>query len=237
MTTERFEMRVDTDFLEDVDKWRARQDDVPSRSEAVRRLVDVALQRNHQEVLSDGQKLILLALRDIQIAVGKGKNNDPLDLEFVADAILNDELWSLALMMPGVISESRPLPRKVRRVFDILTMFRVIDHSIAALNDKQRSSLDLHALTFRGFDGNNESDYLGITHFLITKMGRYSWLDAEKLNAHAPTVEWYERMLAVYEPISKRLMARDLSFEELQELAKEAIHPMNRGNDGEDAEA
>jgi metal-responsive CopG/Arc/MetJ family transcriptional regulator len=36
----RFVMRVDDDFFRRVDEWRRRQPDIPSRSEAVRRLVE-----------------------------------------------------------------------------------------------------------------------------------------------------------------------------------------------------
>jgi uncharacterized protein len=42
--TERFEMRVPTSFLKAVDEWRRKQPDLPSRSEAIRRLVEKALQ-------------------------------------------------------------------------------------------------------------------------------------------------------------------------------------------------
>ncbi len=38
-----FQMRVTEDFLTAVDKWRAKQEDEPSRAEAIRRLVDLGL--------------------------------------------------------------------------------------------------------------------------------------------------------------------------------------------------
>ena len=38
-----FQMRVSEDFLKAIDKWRAKQDDLPSRAEAIRRLVDLGL--------------------------------------------------------------------------------------------------------------------------------------------------------------------------------------------------
>jgi hypothetical protein len=38
-----FQMRVSEHFLEAVDKWRSKQDDEPSRAEAIRRLVEVGL--------------------------------------------------------------------------------------------------------------------------------------------------------------------------------------------------
>jgi len=36
-------MRASEDFLESVDKWRSKQDDKPSRAEAIRRLVEIGL--------------------------------------------------------------------------------------------------------------------------------------------------------------------------------------------------
>ena len=41
--TERFEMRVPRSFLISVDEWRRKQPDLPTRSEAIRRLVEKAL--------------------------------------------------------------------------------------------------------------------------------------------------------------------------------------------------
>jgi hypothetical protein len=40
---DRFEMRVDEDFLSSIDGWRRLQDDLPTRAESVRRLVGRAL--------------------------------------------------------------------------------------------------------------------------------------------------------------------------------------------------
>jgi hypothetical protein len=41
--TERFEMRVASTFLQAVDNWRRKQEDLPSRAEAIRRLVELGL--------------------------------------------------------------------------------------------------------------------------------------------------------------------------------------------------
>lgn len=48
--TERLQMRVSPSFLEKVDEWRAGQRPLPSRSEAIRLLVEIALR---QELQSD----------------------------------------------------------------------------------------------------------------------------------------------------------------------------------------
>ena len=36
-------MRVSDEFLKSIDKWRAKQEDKPSRAEAIRRLVEIGL--------------------------------------------------------------------------------------------------------------------------------------------------------------------------------------------------
>lgn len=41
--SERLQMRVSPQFLKSIDAWRRKQDDLPSRSEAIRRLVEQAL--------------------------------------------------------------------------------------------------------------------------------------------------------------------------------------------------
>jgi hypothetical protein len=38
-----FQMRASAEFLKSVDMWRAKQEDKPSRSEAIRRLVELGL--------------------------------------------------------------------------------------------------------------------------------------------------------------------------------------------------
>jgi len=41
--SERFQMRVSPSFLRTIDEWRRKQPDLPSRAEAIRRLVDQAV--------------------------------------------------------------------------------------------------------------------------------------------------------------------------------------------------
>jgi hypothetical protein len=41
--TERFQMRASPTFLRLIDEWRRKQPDLPSRAEAIRRLVELGL--------------------------------------------------------------------------------------------------------------------------------------------------------------------------------------------------
>lgn len=43
--TEEFEMRMEPETLKKVDDWRRKQPDLPSRAEAIRRLVEMGLAR------------------------------------------------------------------------------------------------------------------------------------------------------------------------------------------------
>ena len=49
MKLERFEMRAEEEWLKALDDWRRRQADLPSRAEAIRRLVDAALAAEQAE--------------------------------------------------------------------------------------------------------------------------------------------------------------------------------------------
>lgn len=45
----RFILSVEPSFIESVDNWRRQQPDIPSRAEAIRRLVQKALEREEWE--------------------------------------------------------------------------------------------------------------------------------------------------------------------------------------------
>jgi len=45
MLTERFEMRMPPDLLKEVDDWCAKQEVPPSRAAAIRRLIELGLER------------------------------------------------------------------------------------------------------------------------------------------------------------------------------------------------
>jgi hypothetical protein len=52
-----FQMRVSADFLKRLDHWRRTQEDQPSRAEAIRRLVDVALMVNGKRTRMSARRL------------------------------------------------------------------------------------------------------------------------------------------------------------------------------------
>jgi len=52
--TERFEMRLDADTLKRIDEWRRFEPDLPSRAEAIRRLVNQALDQEAAQPMRRG---------------------------------------------------------------------------------------------------------------------------------------------------------------------------------------
>lgn len=41
-----FHMRINDEFLKEIDGWRRKQEDLPNRAEAIRRLVKIAIKRD-----------------------------------------------------------------------------------------------------------------------------------------------------------------------------------------------
>ena len=60
--SERLEIRLETSTLTRLDQWAAQQPDRPTRSDAVRRLIESGLGVQ----ISDGDRLIVMMLRDLR---------------------------------------------------------------------------------------------------------------------------------------------------------------------------
>lgn len=232
--TERFEMRLDEDILMRVDNWRAKESDVPSRSEAMRRLVERGLLSSTSDgsvALSDGEKLIFLALRDIAKHLKVKRDDVETDFDFVASAIYGGHLWGLRWKMSGLFHDYADSPQDVREVLDILDMWTAIETGYEQLSkkDKDKIAADTKPLgprvTFPGFDGNNESEQLGIAAFLIGDLERFSRFKGRGLNAHMPTLATHRRMLAVFGPMRQHLDGTELGTDQILALLKARRYP------------
>lgn len=83
-------------------------------------------------------------------------------------------------------------------VLDILDLYRFIEDYKIETKDKE--IIDYHGSYFRGFDGNNESQYMAFARFLIIKQGKFSeqkdyLRKNDNLNSHTRMVSRYKRML------------------------------------------
>jgi uncharacterized protein YfbU (UPF0304 family) len=232
--TERFEMRLGQSVLEEVDSWRARQSDVPSRSEAVRRLVETALGSSGEQrqiKLGDGEKLILIMLSQLFKQL---KLKSEIDPNFVEAVIHGGHYWALDWQYPGIFHGHEDARTVVSEVGNILEMWSFLEDGVGKLSKKDKDRVAAEAepfgkhVVFPGFDGNNEGEHLGIARFLIEELDRFAKFEGRDLNAHMPTLEAYRRMFSVFEPIRSTLTGRDLNAAEIIEILKAKLHPSRR---------
>ena len=89
-----------------------------------------------------------------------------------------------------------------RFVLNILDLYRAIEDLKRRTKSEELSKH--HYGIFNGFDGNNESEYLGFTRFLIEIQGKFQeqkqyYYQNDHLNSHCPMVSKYKRMLKLSE--------------------------------------
>ena len=127
MQSERFETRLDRATIEQLDRWCASQPTLPSRAEAVRRLVHEGLAASSEDELrpTPTETLIFSMLCGL---ARDGNNRERIDQDFVQYAIGGGHFWALGRKYPdnfGGRPDSRDL---VREVVDILEMWTVFEH-------------------------------------------------------------------------------------------------------------
>lgn len=87
-----------------------------------------------------------------------------------------------------------------KKVLDILDMYRAITFSLEKVKSATISSNHYHI--FKGFDGNEEGQYMQYTDFFIKKLGRFDELlygnDNKSFNSHSRMLPKYSRMLLVW---------------------------------------
>lgn len=234
MQTERFEMRLDLGTLERLDRWRASQPELLSRAEAVRRLVHAGLTVSSKEEVrpSLSEKLIISMLCDL---ARDGNDRERIDPDFVEEAIFAGHYWALNWKYPHIFGGDPDSPELVGEVVELLDMWDIIEHHYEQLgeSDKKRvaseAGLTRAEVKFIGFYPNEESPHLSIASFLIERLGRFPRFENRNLSSRHPVVDWYKRMLELYKPMRKTLLAgRYLSASEIVSLLQEWVHPDNR---------
>lgn len=227
--SERFEMRLDEDILKRVDQWRAKQEGIPSRSEAMRRLIETGLERSAAEAVkfTDGEKMITMMLCDILKHL---KIDGEIDPEFVVDALCGGHYWAIPWKMSGLYHNHEDDPRDLRFVLDVLGMFTILEFSYEKLSTKDKKLIKKEAgpligdLQFRGFDGNEECRYMGIARFLIEEMDRFQNFKDRDLNSHMPTIDTYSRMLSVFKPLKEDLVGMWLDANQMIAILITGVH-------------
>jgi uncharacterized protein YfbU (UPF0304 family) len=207
--TERFELRLDEQTLLRIDEWRARQSDIPTRAEAMRRLVEAGLAPPETVKFDSGDRLIVSMLCNIT----RHLKIDLTNTDLIESALYGGHLWGLKLEMPGLFHRHEDDPQKVDFVIDVLDMYDFIEGGYDALSAEDKALVHKASLwhRFLGFDGNNESELMGIARFMVDDLERFRRFKGRDFNSHVPTVAEYRRMLLAFEPLRKTLVGIKLN--------------------------
>jgi uncharacterized protein YfbU (UPF0304 family) len=109
-------------------------------------------------------------------------------------------------MLDQWMSDDMP-PEACRFVLDTLDLYRALDDVKRSTKDKR---IENHSYSiFRGFDGNNETEYMGFCRFLIETQGKFSeqksyLLKNDNMNSHMPMAPKYRRMLSTWNEIEEK---------------------------------
>jgi len=214
-------MRLEEELLARVDRWRANRHDVPTRSEAMRRLIEIGLASDSSGgavKFTDGEKLIFSMLRDLYKHLHVKGEIDP---EFMMEVISGGHYWAPKWDMVGLFHDREDSPRVVGEVADYLDMWSFIEQGYQELSNADKKLLKQQAepfgdrVKFPGFDGNNESEYMSIARMFIDHMDRWQLFKGRELNSHSRTLDVYRAMYRVFEPMRKTLVGTDLNVKQL----------------------
>ncbi len=177
------------------------------------------------------EKLTVTMLCQIYAKLGI---EDGLDPELVEQAVNSDSMWVLGWAYPMMFPEIET-PDEVIFVGNVFDMFSFIGAGYAELSPADKARVDdstPHAeawLTFAGYDGNNEGEYLSIANTMVNRLDRFTeFSDVANKNSHCPSIERYARMYAAFDPIRQNLVMRSMTADEIIQVIREAIHPDNR---------
>jgi uncharacterized protein YfbU (UPF0304 family) len=111
-----------------------------------------------------------------------------------------------------------------REVYDILEMLSDLKFAYGEVGEA--SGVDEVAISFRGFDGNNEAKWLAYASFLMTELGKWADLAPARrdgLNSHMPMLGRYRAMLRVWRPVRENHIsnfdATALTSDEIKQIA------------------
>lgn len=169
--------------------------------------------------LSDGEKLILLALAD------QKDGKEEIDLDFIRSAIFNGQSWAISWEYPGIATEDTE-EAIAKETVDILSMWSYIESSVKKLTADEQTTLAANVypydLTFSGFDGNHDKHH-SVASFLINNMDRFSEFKGRSLNSHSQSsLPSYRKMLPAYDAEMRNLGfgGRGLPADSIEKIIK-----------------
>lgn len=185
--------------------------------------------------LTDGERLILLMLADLQINTPYQYDIEP---DFIKSTILDGQEWAILWRYPA-LPHSEPVndPPELEEVLDILEMWDVIERTYEQnRNDRRASegkgdSEQQNYNRFPGFDGNHETSYWQIADYLTNKLGRFERFKGRYLGGAVYRLKGYQRMLKVYSNMRLSLTDGTLTDDQLEAILSAMNEPVGPAKD------
>jgi uncharacterized protein YfbU (UPF0304 family) len=160
------------DLLARIDAWRDAQAVRPTRAQAVDELVRAGLRSAQAPSVSQGEKLILSMLSDLNRKVeAKGM----IDPDFLEGAIQGGHIWAIEWQYPSLAHGHINSQVHADFVVRVLSMWRLIEKSFPLLPAEEQAQIMQDAgLTappaFPGWHGESEGNYGSIARFITERM-------------------------------------------------------------------
>ena len=173
--------------------------------------------------LTAAEKLIIWLLAEI--LKNQKDYTDTKRVELLQDIIYDGHLWALK-QQNFLADEKVDSGTAVDLVYDTLDMWSFIESAYKTFSAEERKQVEEAAEhfgkdpKFQGFDGNNETEYLSITRFIVEKLGHFKEFQGRDFNSHMAKVNTYERIVSLFKPIRAKLSDRKLNPSEMITLLK-----------------
>ncbi len=169
-------------------------------------------------ILSQSERLILYNQYEILKQFTKDKH-DIKHYEAVQTALESGYTRNYDIFCRHIREEELE-SEKMNYVYDVLDMYRLLSDSFDELHAPEKELIHSLDISFLGFDGNEESEYLGYADFIINSLGAYSENKRPDLNSHAPTLWRYDKMLSQLREITEDATYRLLTLSEIKQVIK-----------------
>lgn len=221
MKTERIEIRVSEDFCHQLDEWRFKNLPYSSRSEALRIMFERYLALEAEESIKPSKMENLITTLLCNLCLGENKFLNNQEIKFIRKCVASGDHWAIEEEMDEVFGSKTRNTAVVQEVFDILAMWDIVERSINRLTEDDKEQLIEISKTkpfwtsFKGFDGNEESEYLAVAEMIIRDLNRFEYFKDLYLNAHTNTLDCYRPMLAKFKQMKQSFLGRLLYFDEI----------------------
>ncbi|EMC9819550.1 YfbU family protein [Klebsiella aerogenes] len=179
------------------------------------------------------EKLQIQMLTEIFRALEIENSFDP---DLIDEAVSTDNYWALSWQYSS-LDTGEDNPEEVKLFVDVIDMYEILKYTYERFSAEDKAEVaeaiphfnESTSLSFPGFDGNNETEYLVIGG-ILKRMGRFSGKDELTRNSHMPTVDIYRRMLEVFLPARANtwMFEVGISKENFINTLNARIHPENR---------